>query len=413
MKIRLGILICAAWLTSTFVLAAETPQLPRPSGPYGIGRVGYDWIDASRSDPLAAAPNTPRELMVYLWYPTEKSSKDARGVYLPGAKQIEANAELGREMREGYGATWSQIVSGAIASHAVEDAPPAKNPKQFPVVLFSHGQGGSVFGYTALIESLVSRGYVVAALQHPGTADVVVFPDGRLVLQHHDTPPEGLSQAQRFQRMMEQASLGIEVGAADQLFVLDRLIKENASDAKHFPLAGRLDLNCVTAMGHSAGAEFAARACQLDARFKACVDLDGAMAPVAALPEYPDGKTIQQPLLFLEAYHDEAHIFGAPEQKLAFSKKEKEQLEKCPAGSYRVVLNPPGMMHGSFSDDFVLRAENTPEQTAQALHNLALADSYILAFLDKNLKHLPAPLLDDLKAPHPEATIQPLGKFGK
>ncbi len=75
-----------------------------------------------------------------------------------------------------------------------------------------------------------------------------------------------------------------------------------------------------------------------------------------------------------------------------------------------MVLNPPGMTHGSFSDDFVLHPGNTPEQTAQALHNLALSESYILAFLDKNFKHTPAPLLDDVNSPHPEATIERLGK---
>lgn len=26
------------------------PKLPAPSGPFGIGRVGYDWIDLSRPD---------------------------------------------------------------------------------------------------------------------------------------------------------------------------------------------------------------------------------------------------------------------------------------------------------------------------------------------------------------------------
>jgi dienelactone hydrolase len=409
-KFQASILTCAVWFAGTLAFAAEVPQLPTPSGPYGIGRIACDWTDASRPDPEASNPQHNRELMVYLWYPTEHPSTEPHGIYLPGAKQIDADPQLGPQMREGYGEVWPQILSGAVDSHAVENAPTAKSPKRFPVVLFSHGMGGSSFGYTALFESLVSRGYVIAAIQHPGTADAVVFPDGRIARQSHDTPPPGLTPAQGLQRMMDQAGKGIEVGAADERFVLNRLTDLNTGGGKHFALAGRLDLTTVALMGHSAGADFAARACQLDARFKACVDLDGAMAPIEALPEYPDGKTIQQPLLFLEAYHDEAHIFGTHEQKLAFFAKEKEQLAKCPAGSYDIVLNPPGMMHGSFSDAYLLHAGNTPEQTAQALHNLALAQSYILAFLDKNLKHLPAPLLDDPKSPHPDATIERLGK---
>lgn len=400
----------AAWFVSGIAHAAQTYHLPEPSGPFGIGRVAYDWTDASRLDSLGADPKRNRELMVYLWYPIEHPTAEPHGTYIPGAKLIDTDPELGRQMREGYGEIWPQILSGAVYSHAAENAPVARSPRQFPVVIFSHGAGGSPFAYTSLFEALVSRGYVVAAIQHPGTADVVVFPNGRLVPFFQDTPPPGLTPEQGLQRMMHHAALGIEVGAADERFVLDRLTQENAGDTKHFALAGRLDLSRVAVMGHSAGADFAARACELDLRFQACVDLDGAMAPIAALPEYPDGKTVQHPLLFLEAYHDEAHIFGTHEQKLAFFQKEKEQLSRCPVGSYDVVLIPPGMVHGSFSDSYLLHAGNTPEQTAQALHNLALTQSYILAFLDKNLKHLPAPLLDDPKAPHREATIQRLGQ---
>lgn len=158
--------------------------------------------------------------------------------------------------------------------------------------------------------------------------------------------------------MVGQATVQIDVGAADFLFVLNRLTELNIGDRKKFPLAGRLDLSRLAAMGHSAGSEFAARACELDARLKACVDLDGAMVPVGALPEYPDGKTIQQPLLFLEAYYPESRIFGTHEEHVTFFKKKEAQLASCPKGSYDVVLNPPGMMHGSFSDGFLLSGNN-------------------------------------------------------
>jgi dienelactone hydrolase len=410
LKFLASISIYSVLLSGTLASAVETPQIPSPTGPYRIGRVAYDWTDTTRLDTIGTDPKRNRELMVWLWYPAERSSVQPHGAYLPGAKQIDADVQLGPSMREGYGETWPQILSGTIYSHTVENAPPPKSPKQFPVVIFSHGLGGSSFGYTALFESLVSRGYVIAAIQHPGTADVVVFPDGRLVPIGHDTPPPGLTQEQSFKRMMDQVGQGIEAGAADERFVLNQLIAKNAGSPADFALAGRLDLTHTAMMGHSAGADFAARACELDSRFAACIDLDGAMAPVEALPEYPDGKTIQQPLLFLEAYHDEAHIFGTHEQKLAFFQKEKEQLAKCPAGSYRVTLNPPAMMHGSFSDTFLLHAGNTSQQSTQALHNLGLAESYILAFLDKTVKHASAPLLDNLSTPDPEASIERLGK---
>lgn len=415
MKHPMWAFIVAVSLAGALASFAEAPQLPVPAGPYGVGRIVCDWTDHARLDSTGPDPKRARELRVDFWYPIARPVGEAHGVYLPGAKIIDADPELGRAMREGYGETWSEILSGAVYSHVVENAPAARSPKRFPLVIFSHGLGGSSFGYTALFEAMVSRGYVIAAIEHPGTADVVVFPDGRMARPFHEPEPAGLTPAQQMQRMMDGAGRAIEVGAADERFVLDRLMqqnagKEKAADAKDFALAGRLDLSNVAVMGHSAGADFAARACELDMRFKACVDLDGAMAPVEALPEYPDGKMVQQPLLFLEAYHDEAHIFGTHEEKLAFFKKEKEQLAKCPKGSYDVVLNPPGMVHGSFSDSYVLHAGNTAEQRAQALHNLALAESYVLAFLDQRLKGVPAPLLDDSRAAPADVTVHPLGQ---
>jgi len=411
MNVQASIVICAALLLSSgYAQAGDVPRLPTPSGPFGIGRAGYDWTDTSRHDRFSSDPQAHRELMVYLWYPAARTAKEAHGAYLPGAKRMDMLPGVGKGMRENYGDNWPLILSGAVYSHAVDGAPVAKNPNKFPLVLFSHGLGSSGFGYTALIENLVSHGYVVAAIDHTYTADAVAFPDGRVIAFHRDPAPTGLSPEEGLKRMMASAGAEITEGAADVRFVLTKLTELNGADGHQFPFAGRLDLAEVAAMGHSAGAEFAALACILDARFKACVDLDGAMYPVGALPVGPDDTTIQQPLLFLEVLHPESKMFGTHEEHMAFYKTKEEQLAHCPKGSYDVVLNPPGMMHGSYSDTFLFQMKNRPAELVAALHNLDLTQSYILAFLDKNLKHASAPLLDDPNSPHPDATIQHLGK---
>jgi hypothetical protein len=41
-----------------------TPKLPPPSGPFGVGRSGYDWIDPMRPDRFSSDPQAHRELMV-------------------------------------------------------------------------------------------------------------------------------------------------------------------------------------------------------------------------------------------------------------------------------------------------------------------------------------------------------------
>jgi dienelactone hydrolase len=389
--------------TPTTAHTAAVPQLPIPSGPFGIGRVGNDWTDNARPDRYSTDQHAHRELMVYLWYPTSQKAAETKGAYLPAAKEMDAIPDIQHRMQQEFEGNWPLIVSGAITSHVRDGAPVAKNPKQFPVVFFSHGSGGTSFESTSLIEDLVSHGYVVVAIEHTYTTIAVAFPNGKIVPQ--DTGPANLTPQQRFQRMMEQAAAGISEGAADIQFVLDKLTKLNSAATQHFLLAGRLDLNNVAAMGHSAGGAFVARACQLDERFKACVDLDGVLIPIAALPEYPDGKTMKQPLLLLEAYHPESRMGGTHAQIEDYFKKKEAQLQSCPTGSYDVILKAPGFFHGSFSDYPLLAAAGDSNATAVALHNQHLTQIFARAFFDKYLKHERQPLFQSQEY-LAEATIQ-------
>ncbi|MGA2537448.1 MAG: hypothetical protein ABSF53_15630 [Terracidiphilus sp.] len=386
-----------------------TFKLPDPSGPFGIGRVGYEWIDASRPDGYSADPHAHRALMVYLWYPSARSAAGEKAPYLPGAKQMDADLDVQHQMKEEFGALWPLLVAGEIKSHALESAAASKTPRQFPVVILSHGLGGTGLEYASLIEDLVSHGYVVAAIEHTYTASAVVFPDGKVVPPHNDPVPEGLSPAQRWQRMGESAALAISRGADDVLFVLNRLADLNKSGAEGFPLHGRLDMNRVAAVGHSAGGGFATRACQLDARIRACVSLDGEMPPVDAFPEYPDGKRMQQPVLLLEVDQTGKRKPFSEAQFADFQKKEEQQLSQCPVGSYHVLLNAPGLFHGSFSDYWLFAANGDPAKTEEALHNLRLTESFTLAFLDKTLKGEKAPLLDE-PSQSPEAKVKAYGR---
>lgn len=360
----------------------EIAQIPSPSGPFGIGRMGFDWTDTSRSDDFDS--NRHRELMVYVWYPTAKSP-EAMGRYLPGAARMDAKPEIQKLMSDEFGDAWTAIVSGEISSHAIDRAPIADSHRPFPVVIFSHGIGGTGFEYTMLLEDLVSHGYVVASIEHTYTAGAVWFPDGRIVAQHNNSPPAGLSQPERMQWTMKRVSKGINEGAADVRFVFDHLLQIN-HDKQQFGFAGAIDLTRVAAMGHSGGAEFAARACQQDSRIKACVDLDGAMVPVAALPHYDDDPTMRQPLLFLEAYHPANQMGGPPEVIANYEKTRQQQLQKLRPGSYDVVLHSSGIAHPSFSDvPLLFHGQDGYPEPPIALHNLGLITSLVRAFLDTTL----------------------------
>jgi predicted dienelactone hydrolase len=385
---------------------AEVPQIPSPSGPFGIGRIGFHWIDTSRPDDYD--PKRNRELMVYFWYPTAKSA-GAKGQYLPYAAQMDAVPEIHELMSREFGNIWASIVSSDISSHAVDHAPIANGRAPFPVVTFSHGLGSTGFHYTVLIEHLVSHGYVVASIEHTYTAKAIRFPDGRVVPMHNNSPPAGLSQTERLNWQMKQIAIGINEGAADVRFVIDRMTQLN-SDKKQFDLAGTIDLKRIAAMGHSAGAELAARACQQDSRIQACVDLDGGMVPVAALPIYDTDQTMRQPLLFLEAYHPDNNLGGAPDQITEYKKIKEKQFQELRPGSFDVVLHSPEIAHPSFSDvPLLFHGQDGYPETPIVLHNFDLITKFVRAFLDKTLLGEKQPLFDGRTAPVPEAVVTAYG----
>jgi predicted dienelactone hydrolase len=107
-----------------------------------------------------------------------------------------------------------------------------------PVILFSHGLGGSRTGSAFLGEHWAARGYVAVFLQHPGSDDSVW---------------KGEPDQQRMGAMKRAASLdNFLLRGQDVPAVLNQLEIWNAD--KTNPLADRLDLKKAGMSGHSFGA---------------------------------------------------------------------------------------------------------------------------------------------------------------
>ena len=114
--------------------------------------------------------------------------------------------------------------------------PPEKSSA--PVLLFSHGLGGSREGNAFMGRHWAARGYIPVFIQHPGS-DTEVW---------QDKPP-----GQRMEEMRRAASTdNFLLRAKDVPAILDQLERWNKADGH--VLAGRLDLKRVGMSGHSFGA---------------------------------------------------------------------------------------------------------------------------------------------------------------
>ncbi|HXX53249.1 MAG TPA: hypothetical protein VEI28_01620 [Thermodesulfovibrionales bacterium] len=107
-----------------------------------------------------------------------------------------------------------------------------------PIVLFSHGLGGSRKGSSYLGNHWAGRGYVVVFIQHPGS-DASVW--------QNKPSAEGIAAMKRAANT-ENFMLRVR----DIHIVLDQLERWNASQAS--VLMGRLDIKRIGMSGHSFGA---------------------------------------------------------------------------------------------------------------------------------------------------------------
>jgi dienelactone hydrolase len=183
----------------------------------------------------------------------------------------------------------------------------------FPVIIFSHGLGGSREGYEYFGQCWASHGYISVHLQHEGSDDGV-WKDARL--------GQRMSAMKRAAAQPRNAMNRVQ----DVSFALDQLTHMNASDPVW---RGKLDLARVGVAGHSfgayttlasAGANYSALAMgRADARIKAAIPMS---APVPANKQRLDEAYagVKIPCLHMTGTEDNSPIgdTNAEERRLPF-----------------------------------------------------------------------------------------------
>lgn len=248
-------LFSASLAVGAFVSAL---QLPATSGPYTLGTVSLELVDRSRTDPLAPTPQTSRDLMVSLIYPSDASNCENASFSRVFSPQIAPYFDNYYSVPNGTAAS--------IISRSHLNAPLVDN--DLPILIFGHGFGGSRSMYTSQLEDLASHGWIIVAVDTTYEAVGVEFPGGRL-----------LSSNVPANATLEYAELVLKTRVEDAKFVLDSLKDPNTLEripglAK---TGKKLHADTAAIFGHSFGGATAAQAMAEYSSFTCGVNIDGSI----------------------------------------------------------------------------------------------------------------------------------------
>lgn len=288
--VRWNWVLVAAFAAASAVTAAEL-EAPDPEspGPFPAGVTTVLVVDHSRTDP---ATNGPRSLMTEIWYP---ATDDARELpknrlldFFPGGDA----PEFALLFQLAFGV---DIVEAdkRFQNAAVRDARVREGV--FPLVLFSHGNGGLRMQNAFWCEHLASHGYIVMAPDHTGNC-ALTFIDGKMVPFQDTDDGRKLSSADR------PKDMSFLIGVADRM--------NKGGDSRFFR---RIDLEHIGAAGHSFGGYTCTWLTNAEPRVDAAILMAGAATertnfdcPVMLLIATEDDTLGAEKVEYLRRYYDES-----------------------------------------------------------------------------------------------------------
>ncbi|KAJ3044177.1 Platelet-activating factor acetylhydrolase [Rhizophlyctis rosea] len=165
------------------------------------------------------------------------------------------------------------LPSSSISSHSEDDPatiePLPKVPDRLPVIVFSHGLGGTRTTYSQVCCDLASHGFIAAAVEHRDGSATVASVNAyaervryRRVAEEKALVPEGMSHEEYLlrERKKQVAFKDEEIGEVvevlrqlDEGREIDNLMKDFAAGFDLGVFKGRFDWDKCAAAGHSFG----------------------------------------------------------------------------------------------------------------------------------------------------------------
>jgi predicted dienelactone hydrolase len=361
-------IVLPAWLFPRVVF-------PKLTGNYAIGRLETFWVDSSREEALTPEPGDKRGLWVTVWYPAEEPARRSLRYHsAPSALASDLGAQLSLPSFLFRNLATARTRSTEAPQFSIREG-------RSPVLLYSHGIGGSRMEGTYAFEDLASNGYVVISMEHTHFAAGTLLPGG------------AHAAAARLKGPGSDTAAGertLELWTEDAKFVLDRLEHLPAHDIAD-SLNRHLQLEKVGYIGRSFGGAVAAEAMARDHRIRAGVDLDGNL--VGAGWE----KGIDRPfLVFRSARPDISGDLRTPDEAIVSPESATQALtdfDRRVATFLRfggTEIRMDGAVHSSFTDlpswspPLARRRHLSGSDSPDDVHRAATA--LLLRFFDRWLK---------------------------
>ncbi len=255
MRIRtVASIMLPLWLLAPAGASGEAakagPPDPLSAGPFPVGVTTTVFVDAGRTDNFTKQPRT---LVTEIWYPATDEArqmpKNKYSDFIPGGVTPEIDAMITQTFKVSLAE-----VDKLFWNEAHRNAPVRQG--RFPLVVFSHGNGGTRHQNTFWCDWLASHGYIIVSPDHTGNARWTII-DGKPIA------------SQAGERLNSAKDRPLDV-----CFLLDQMIRwDTGADAR---FAGRIDTDHAAITGMSFGSFTAHWAADREPRFKAVVAMSGA-----------------------------------------------------------------------------------------------------------------------------------------
>lgn len=229
---------------------AAKPPDPLSMGLFPVGVTTSVFVDTSRTDSFTKQPRT---LVTEIWYPAtddaRRMPKNKYSDFITGG----VTPEIDELVKKTYKMSAAEI-DKIYWNEAHRNASVRKG--RFPLVVFSHGNGGSRNQNTFWCDYLASHGYIVVSPDHTGNARWTIINGKPVVFQASERTNSAKDRP------------------VDVRFLLDQMIRWDKGAEKRF--AGRIDTDRAAITGMSFGSYTAHWASDQEPRFKAVIAMSGA-----------------------------------------------------------------------------------------------------------------------------------------